>query len=123
MVTFSVPCRSGSSVVVRIRPQAVAFAGSRNGAVHKDTAAALVEGFHHLGFGFLTGCAPGIDRGFRFAFLSNIQTILVPAAGVEAPGLPSTPPGTISNPCFSSPHVHRNRRLASRSMHQIVSVS
>ena len=68
MVTFSVP---RSSIHIRVRPQAVAFAGSRNGAVHRDTAAALVDGFHHLGFGFLTGCAPGIDRCFRSAFLSR----------------------------------------------------
>ena len=72
MVTFSVPHRSGAHpVIFRVRPQAVAFAGSRNGAVHRDTASALVEGFGHLGFGFLTGCAPGIDRCFRAAFASN----------------------------------------------------
>ena len=67
-VTFSVPRTSTS---FRVRPQAVAFAGSRNGAVHRDTAAALVEGFHHLGFGFLTGCAHGIDRCFRSAFAAK----------------------------------------------------
>ena len=72
MVTFSVPRRSGSHPVsFRVRPQAVAFAGSRNGAVHCDTASALVEGFAHLVFGFLTGCAPGIDRCFRITFASN----------------------------------------------------
>ena len=68
MVTFSVPRTSTS---FRVRPQAVAFAGSRNGVVHRDTAAALVEGFHHLGFGFLTGCATGVDRSFRSAFASK----------------------------------------------------
>ena len=68
MVTFSVP---RTSISFRVRPQAVAFAGSRNGVVHRDTAAALVEGFLHLGFGFLTGCAPGIDRCFRSAFALN----------------------------------------------------
>ena len=68
MVTFSVP---RTSVHFRVRPQAVAFVGSRNGAVHRDTAAALVEGFHRLGFGFLTGCASGIDRCFRSAFAAN----------------------------------------------------
>ena len=68
MVTFSVP---RTSVQFRVRPQAVAFAGSRNGAVHRDTAAALVEGFRRLGFGFLTGCSTGIDRCFRFAFAAN----------------------------------------------------
>ena len=65
MMPFSVPT---SPVSFRVRPQAVAFAGSRNGAVHRDTAAALVEGFHHLGFDFLTGCAPRIERCFRSAF-------------------------------------------------------
>ena len=67
MVIFSVP---RTSVHIRVRPRSVAFAGSRNGAVHRDTAAALVEGFYHLGFGFLTGCASGIDRCFRSAFRS-----------------------------------------------------
>ena len=67
-VTFSVP---RTALNFRVRPQAVAFAGSRNGVVHRDTASALVEGFHHLGFGFLTGCASGVDRCFRTAFASN----------------------------------------------------
>ena len=68
MVTFSVP---RTSVQFHVRPQAVAFAGSRNGAVHRDTADALVEGFGRLGFGFLTGCASGIDGCFRSAFTVN----------------------------------------------------
>ena len=68
MVTFSIPRISTS---FRVRPQAVAFAGSRNGVVHPNTAVALVEGFHQLGFGFLVGCATGIDRCFRSAFASK----------------------------------------------------
>ena len=68
MVTFSIP-RTATSF--RVHPQAVAFAGSRNGAVRRDTAVALVEGFHHLGFGFLTGCASGIDQCFRSAFATK----------------------------------------------------
>lgn len=72
MVTFSVPRRSSlHPLSFRVRPQSVAFAGSRNGAVSRTCASALVEGFSHLGFGFLTGCAPGIDRCFRCAFASN----------------------------------------------------
>ena len=68
MVTFSIPRTSTS---FRVRPHAVGFAGSRNGVLHRDTAVTLVEGFHHLGFGFLTGCATGIDRCFRSAFASR----------------------------------------------------
>ena len=72
MITFTVPRRSSlHPLSFRVHPQSVAFAGSRNGAVHRETASALVEGFAHLGFGFLTGCAPGIDRCFRSAFASN----------------------------------------------------
>ena len=67
-VTFSVP---RTALSFRVRSHAVAFAGSRNGVVRRDTASALVEGFHHLGFGFLTGCASGVDRCFRTAFASN----------------------------------------------------
>ena len=70
-VTFSVPARTGAACSFRVRSHSVAFAGSRNGAVHRDTASALVEGFAHLGFGFLTGCATGIDRCFRLAFASK----------------------------------------------------
>ena len=72
MVTFSVPHRSSlHALSFRVRPQSVAFAGSRNGSVSRTCASALVEGFYHLGFGFLTGCAPGVDRCFRSAFVLN----------------------------------------------------
>ena len=72
MVTFSVPARSGAAPVsFRVRSHSVAFAGSRKGALTAADAHALVEGFLHLGFGFLTGCAPGIDRCFRSALTAN----------------------------------------------------
>ena len=72
MVTFSVPRHSGATPLsFRVHSQSVAFAGSRNGSVSGTCASALVEGFSHLGFGFFTGCAPGIDRCFRSAFASN----------------------------------------------------
>lgn len=72
MVTISVPRTSHSpELKLRVRPQAVAFAGSRNGVLSKDAATAIVEGFVHLGFGFLTGCASGIDRCFRYALAAN----------------------------------------------------
>ena len=71
MITFSVPRHSGSPLSFAVRRQSVAFAGSRNGSISLDTAASLVEGFHHLGFGFLTGCATGIDGCFRSAFASK----------------------------------------------------
>lgn len=72
MVTFSVPSHTGATAhSFRVRPQSVAFAGSRNGAVTLETSSALVEGFGQLGFGFVTGCASGIDGCFRLAFASK----------------------------------------------------
>ena len=71
MVTFSLPRPSGLPASFRVHAQAVAFAGSRHGSLGRDAASALVEGFLHLGFGFLTGCAPGIDRCFRSAFAAS----------------------------------------------------
>ena len=70
MGTFSVP---RSAARFRIRPQAVAFAGSCNGSVARATAVRLVEGFARLGFGFLNGCAAGIDGCFRSAFASRFE--------------------------------------------------
>ena len=55
------------------RPHVVAFAGSRNGAVSDRTATAIVEGFRLRGYGFLTGCASGIDACFRSAFIDNSE--------------------------------------------------
>ena len=73
MVTFTVPSHSRTSAPVsfRVRAQSVAFAGSRNGTLSAADARALVEGFLLLGFGFLTGCAPGVDRCFRSALAAH----------------------------------------------------
>ena len=75
MVTFTVPHGSSTAhpVSFRVHPRSVAFAGSRNGTLCTDTVEALIEGFLHLGFGFLTGCAPGIDRCFRSALTANAE--------------------------------------------------
>ena len=50
----------------------VCFAGSRRGKVDENVCGALVQSFQNLGFRFLVGCAPGVDRCFRRA-LSNLM--------------------------------------------------
>ena len=55
------------------RSHVVAFAGSRNGVVTDRAAAAIVEEFRQRGYGFLTGCASGIDACFRSAFIDSTQ--------------------------------------------------
>lgn len=65
MVAFCVPQAGGPAASVRVTSHAVGFAGSRNGGLDGAVTRALVEGFLHLGFGFLTGCAPGITTCFR----------------------------------------------------------
>ena len=49
------------------------FAGSRHGTVPPQTASRLVDRLAGAGFGFLVGCAPGIDALFRQAVSSNEQ--------------------------------------------------
>ena len=72
MNTRSIPHRASSPTInLHAHSHPVAFAGSRNGTVAESIATAVVEGFHQRGFGFLTGCAPGIDRCFRSAFIAN----------------------------------------------------
>ena len=48
-----------------VRPQVVAFAGSRRGSLPEAVTASLVHAFYALDLTFLTGCATGIDGCFR----------------------------------------------------------
>lgn len=43
----------------------VCFAGSRQGSIDHEKCARITRCFSRLGFRFLVGCAPGIDRCFR----------------------------------------------------------
>jgi hypothetical protein len=73
MVTFSVPthCDAADRLVFRVPARAVLLAGNRHGTLPQETAAALVHRLNQSGFGFLVGCAPGIDRCFRSAVSHN----------------------------------------------------
>ena len=63
MVTFLSPAPSCPSFQVASR--SVAFAGSRHASVSGSITRSLIHVFGSLGFGFLTGCAPGVDESFR----------------------------------------------------------
>ena len=73
MVTFSVPTRKDAAgrFVFRVSARAVLLAGSRHGTVTGETAAALVSRLTEAGFGFLVGCASGIDAAFRTTVSQN----------------------------------------------------
>ena len=61
MVTFQ------TTPAFQVATQSVAFAGSRHGSPSPYITRSLVHVFGELGFGFLTGCAPGVDAGVRSA--------------------------------------------------------
>ena len=63
MVTFR--AHSSTLPAFSVATRSVAFAGSRHGTVPPTVARSLVHVFGSLGFGFLTGCAPGVDASFR----------------------------------------------------------
>jgi len=50
-----------------VRPQVVAFAGSRRGSLPEPVTTTLVHAFYAQDLTFLTGCATGIDGCFRQA--------------------------------------------------------
>ena len=60
-----IPTRSGRHTGI------VCFAGSRNGTVQKNVSGGLVSSFTGLGYRFLVGCAPGIDRCFRTSLAAS----------------------------------------------------
>jgi hypothetical protein len=73
MVTFSVsvwqPQGQATSQELRFSvPEAgVLLAGSRNREIAQVICRTLIQGLAEAGFGFLVGCAPGVDRSFRKA--------------------------------------------------------
>ena len=68
MVTFpTVPA-------FQVATRSVAFAGSRHGSPSTFVTRSLVHVFGELGFGFLTGCAPGVDEAFRTALEASRYT-------------------------------------------------
>ena len=68
MYTFSVSSPSNpAGLQFPVRPQVVAFAGSRRGLLPESVTTTLVHAFYALDLTFLTGCANGIDSCFRQA--------------------------------------------------------
>ena len=68
MYTFSVSSLSNPTELrFPVRPQVVAFAGSRRGSLPKSVTTTLVHAFYALDLTFLAGCADGIDDCFRQA--------------------------------------------------------
>ena len=66
MYTFSVSSLSDpAGLSFPVRPQVVAFAGSRRGLLPESITTTLVHAFYALDLTFLTGCATGIDGCFR----------------------------------------------------------
>ena len=69
MCTFSVSSPSNpAGLRFPVRPQVVAFAGSRRGSLPESVTSSLVHAFYALDLTFLTGCATGIDGCFRQVF-------------------------------------------------------
>ena len=75
MVTFHVPTHSqaADALVFRVPARAVLFAGSRHGRLPHSLATDLVDHLTDAGFGFLVGCAPGVDAAFREAVSHNTE--------------------------------------------------
>ena len=71
MCTFSASLSNPSERCFKVRPEVVAFAGSRSGSLPETVASSLVHSFYALGFTFLTGCATGIDECFRQALIQR----------------------------------------------------
>ena len=69
MCTFSVSPSGPSEPSFRVKPEVVAFAGSRHGSLPDSVTSSLVHLFYALGFTFITGCATGIDGCFRQALM------------------------------------------------------
>jgi hypothetical protein len=73
MVTFNVSVRqpqaggAPQSLHFSVPEAGVLLAGSRNREVAQESCRALIHGLGQAGFGFLVGCAPGVDRSFRKA--------------------------------------------------------
>ncbi len=75
MVTFHVPTHSTAEdqLVFKVPERAVLVAGSRHGIVPSRIGSQFVEHLSQAGFGFLVGCAPGIDACFRNAVSRNAE--------------------------------------------------
>ena len=73
MVTFQVPLTQQGPGASRrlfrfsVPQRSVLLAGSRYQQLPHSLCSALIEQFHHLGFGYYVGCAGGVDRSFREA--------------------------------------------------------
>ena len=74
MITLSIPCHKGNTkdfFSFPVDSGSVFFAGSRHTEISSQLCHDLVEYFGRLGFGFSVGCARGVDRSFRDAFITS----------------------------------------------------
>ena len=73
MISFSVPLRgriiecSKAHFNFKVEEGTLLFAGSRHLTVPSQTCSDLISALGSLGFGFMTGCASGVDESFRRA--------------------------------------------------------
>src|SRR4030042_1549275 len=78
MLSFSVPLRDkpirdkslqgkDSYFTFNIEEGTLLFAGSRHLSIPLQSCSDLISVFGSLGFGFMTGCASGVDESFRRA--------------------------------------------------------
>lgn len=81
MIGFSVPVKNnnGRFFNFSVEAGAVLFAGSRHLTVPYQVCSNLIKALRLQGFGFMTGCAHGVDESFRHALAlsdSKIQVLL-----------------------------------------------
>jgi hypothetical protein len=69
MISFSVPVKNnnGRFFNFSVESGAVLFAGSRHLTVSYQVCSDLIKALRLQGFGFMTGCAHGVDESFRHA--------------------------------------------------------
>jgi hypothetical protein len=76
MTTFSVPVKSKDKLFFnfKVETQSVLFAGSRHLTISQQVCRDLINSFGRLGFSFITGCADGVDRSFRYSLALSKYT-------------------------------------------------
>jgi len=74
MLEFQVPIKDRGSkrfFSFSVKTGSVLFAGYRRGFVSPQVCSDLISAFGRQGFSFLTGCASGVDRCFRYALAES----------------------------------------------------
>ena len=73
MVSFSIPTGKTADTFFNftVENRCLLFAGSRNFELNPSLCSHLINSFGKLGFSFLTGCASGVDKSFRYALSTS----------------------------------------------------